>query len=40
LNPLAEEILKGTIQEGDNVRIDLGEQGKLVFTPYKVEEVE
>jgi len=40
LNPLAEEILKGTIQEGDNVRIDLGEQGKLIFTPYKVEEVE
>lgn len=39
LNPLAEEILKGSIQEGDTVRIDLGEQGKLVFTPYKVEEV-
>lgn len=39
LNPLAEEILKGSIQEGDNVRIDLGEQGKLVFTPYKVEQV-
>ncbi len=39
LNPLSEEILKGSIQEGDSVRIDLGEQGKLVFTPYKVEEV-
>jgi len=39
LNPLAEEVLKGSIQEGDTVRVDLGAQGKLVFTSYKVEEV-
>ncbi len=39
INPLAEEILKGTIQEGDTVRVELGEQGKLVFSSYKVEEV-
>lgn len=35
INPLSEEILRGSIQNGDNVKIELGEQGKLKFI-YKV----
>lgn len=39
LNPLAEELLKGSIKEGDTVRVDVNDDGKIVFTPYRIEEV-
>lgn len=39
LNPLAEELLKGLIKEGDTVRVDVNDDGKIVFTPYRIEEV-
>lgn len=32
VNPLAEEILKGNISSGDNVKVNLGQSGKLVFS--------
>ncbi len=31
VNPLAEEILKGNITTGDNVKVNLGQSGKLIF---------
>lgn len=39
LNPLAEELLKGSIKEGDTVRVDVNDDGKIVFTPYRIEEL-
>ncbi len=39
LNPLSEEIIKGKIDTGDTVRIELDSNGKLIFSPYKVEQV-
>lgn len=39
LNPLSEEIIKGTIESGDTIRVDVDINGKLIFSPYKVEQV-